>query len=170
MNRLVEMTVTSAVDVMWGRLSAGDKQLVAAELEVPYSTVDQWGKFEGDGTPRMRIPADMVSRFCAACGDALLADVIAHRTAKALGHLDAIEREVSQMEVIAEVADPLNRVIAALQDGRINGSESREILRELNEAAVAVEAFRKNGRRRGPSNVKAFEALSLRDAEEAARR
>lgn len=171
MSRLVEMSVTSAVDCMWGKLSSGEKHQVAGELGVPYSTVDQWGKFSDDGvTPRMRIPADMVSRFCAACGDALLADVIAHRTAKELGHLDAIEGEVSQLKVISEVEEPLRRVINALEDGRIDNAEARGILKELNEAAEVVQAFRKNGRRRGPSNVQAFEALSIREAEEASRR
>lgn len=167
MSRLVEMSVTSAVDCMWGKLSSGEKHQVAGELGVPYSTVDQWGKFSDDGvTPRMRIPADMVSRFCAACGDALLADVIAHRTAKELGHLDAIEEEISQLRVISEVEEPLRRVIDALQnDGRIDGVEARGILKELNEAAEVVQAFRKNGRRRDPSNVQAFEASSIREAE-----
>ncbi len=152
-DRLVEMTVPDACGLMWRNLPGADKSRVASELDVGESTLYQWGECYHDGTPRIQIRAAMVERFCAACGDSLLADVISYRTEKAIAAREEVvsTEYVSAIDVISKVEAPLRETIAALEDGLIDNAETRDIFRVLNNAAEVVGVFKANNARRQDS-------------------
>jgi translation initiation factor 6 (eIF-6) len=128
------MTVAEAVALCWRGLDGEAKEELAAALGVGVSTIYQWSETKEDGTPRLRMPAELVGPFCAGVGNDLLIEVIRAR-AEALG---MEVTPVGHIEVMSELVDPLTAFRNAIGDGVLTPDERALVLRELDQARDAV--------------------------------
>lgn len=166
----VGLSVVEACGIMWRGLSGTEKEHAARELGLAVSTIYQWGELREDESPRVRIPADMVARFCRVCESILLVNAIAVEAGRPADGSDRPVRKVTILDVVSQLEAPLNRTLKALEDGLIDPQESRDIKEVLAKAMEVVQVFTENGRSSSRKPNGHAPARTLQEAEERAKR